>query len=221
MKFRYLTFDCYGTLVDWREGIAANLGDLRARAGLSPAAMLQAYVEAEKEQERTYQRYREVLRKAALGLSGKLGIQVGPETAAEFASSVPNWPVFPDSRGFLRRMGEGGYKRFILSNVDTDILEETIKRNGLEVDGYVTAEEVGSYKPGRRHWLKFLEKTGAEKQEILHVAQSIYHDILPVRDMGIAGAWVNRYAEAIPLDAQPMFISDTLDHLEKILEVPA
>lgn len=221
MKFRYLTFDCYGTLVDWREGIATALKNLRARTGLTPAEILGAYVEAEKKQEATYQRYREVLRKAAVELYTSLEVKVEPAGAEAFASSVPKWPVFPDSREFLRRVGENGYQRYILSNVDTDMLEETIRRNGLDVDGYVTAEQVGSYKPSERHWVRFLEKTGARKAEVLHVAQSVFHDIIPAGEMGIASAWVDRYGEPMPAGVQPMFVADSLENLGSALEVMA
>jgi 2-haloacid dehalogenase len=221
MKFRYLTFDCYGTLVDWREGIAVALKDIRARSGLTPAELLSAYIDAEKKQQATYQKYREVLRGAAVELSASLGVTATAASAEAFASSVPRWPVFPDSRGFLRRMAEDGYQRYILSNVDTDILEETIRRNGLEVDGYVTAEEVGSYKPDRGHWVRFLEKTGASKPQVLHVAQSVFHDIIPAGEMGIASAWVDRYGEPMPSEAQPLFVADSLENLGKALEVMA
>jgi 2-haloalkanoic acid dehalogenase type II len=143
---------------------------------------------------------------------------VGREAADEFASSVPWWPAFPDSRSFLKKMGDAGLARYILSNVDTDILRETIRRNRFEVEGYVTAEEVGGYKPGRRHWLRFLEKTGARKEETLHVAQSVFHDIIPAQELGFASAWVNRYREAIPAGAQPLYIVDSLKSLGGILE---
>jgi 2-haloalkanoic acid dehalogenase type II len=217
MRFRYLTFDCYGTLIDWRKGMAKALG---AKAEES-AAVLRAYAVEEKKQEVKYQSYREVLRRSALALPKTLGLQIGPDLAASFASSVPSWPAFPDSRGFLRRMGELGYSRYILSNVDTETLEETIRRTRLEVDGYVTAEQVRSYKPARRHWVRFLQKTGARRDEVLHVAQSVFHDVLPAQDLGIASAWVNRYRDPVPAGAQPLFMSDNLAHLGALLEVQA
>jgi 2-haloalkanoic acid dehalogenase type II len=221
VKFRYLTFDCYGTLVDWRRGIAESLEAAGVTTKLGPNALMEAYVAAEKEQEKAYQKYRAVLRQSVLALSGSVGIRIGRAAADRFASSVPGWPAFPDSREFLKDMGEAGCARFILSNVDTDILEETIRRNRFEVDGYVTAEEVGSYKPSSRHWLRFLEKTGAEKKEVLHIAQSLFHDILPSEKLGIGSAWVNRYREAIPAGAQPLYIVDSLMSLAGILEVKA
>jgi len=218
LRFRFLTFDCYGTLVDWREGIGESLKELRARSGLTPGSFLSAYVDAEKRQEETYQKYREVLRRAVEELSDELGVEMEPGSAKAFALSVPGWPVFPDTRDFLRGMGKKGYRRYILSNVDTDILEETIRKNRLEVEGYVTAEQTGSYKPDPGHWLRFLKMAGAKKDDVLHVAQSVYHDVVPAGRLGIASAWVNRYAEPMPREAQPLFVTDSLENLGKALE---
>ena len=221
MSPRYLTFECYGTLVDWKKGITESLRGAGISSRLGPAALVDADVAAEMVQESTYQKIREVLRKSALSLSESQGTRLRPGAAAEFASSVPRWPAFRDSGSFLRRMGEVGFARYILSNVDTDILEETIRRSGFEVDGYVTAEEVQGYKPGKRHWHRFLEKTGAKRSEVLHVAQSVFHDIFPTQELGIASAWVNRYREAIPAGAQPMFIVPNLTNLGRLLEEQA
>jgi 2-haloalkanoic acid dehalogenase type II len=218
VKFRYLTFDCYGTLVDWKKGIVQSLSIAGVATGLAPHALLDAYLAEEKEQERSYQKYSHVLAKSVIAMSKNVGVKIGRKAALEFASSVPNWPAFPDSRSFLKKIGEVGYARYILSNVDTGMLEETIRRNRFEVDGFVTAEEVGGYKPGRRHWLGFMEKTGAKKDETLHVAQSVFHDILPAQELGIASAWVNRYREALPVGAHPLYIVDGLKSLGEVLE---
>jgi len=218
MKYRYLTFDCYGTLIDWQTGIEetlrATFGNVRVKGG----DLLAAYVSAEKKEETTYKKYTEVLRRAALSLSDTLGVGVSDSAARKFAASVPSWPVFPDTVEFLHDMGSMGYKRFILSNVDDAILEETIVRNRLEVDGFVSAEDVGSYKPEAGHWLEFLRRSGAAKGEVLHVAQSIYHDIIPARQLGIASAWINRYGERFPTGAEPSIISRDLAGLAEVLE---
>ena len=218
MKFRYLTFDCYGTLVDWRKGIEMGLrsalGDLR----LQGRELLDAYVSAERDQEESYVKYREVLKRSAISLSKPLGVAVPARAAEEFAASVPEWPAFPDTRDFLKAAGKMGYKRYILSNVDDDLLEGTIANNGLEVDGYVTAEQVGSYKPKEGHWLEFMKRTGAAKGEFLHVAQSLFHDIVPTTRMGIASAWVNRYNERLVSGADPTIIADSLESLSKLLD---
>jgi 2-haloalkanoic acid dehalogenase type II len=179
--------------------------------------LLDAYVSAEKEQESSYKKYREVLALTAVSLSDRLGVKVTEDAAREFANSVPRWPAFQDTRKFLREMGEKGYSRYILSNVDNDLLAETIRTHGLEVDGFVTAEEVGSYKPNPGHWLRFLEKTGAAKGDILHCAQSMLHDIAPTQSLGIASAWVNRYGERLSSDLEPSIICDSLAGLSEAL----
>jgi len=217
-EFRYLTFDCYGTLIDWKEGIENSLEGAFGKLPLKGRALLQAYLEAEMKEEEGYQKYREVLRRTALGLSKQLGLEVNDEVASRFAGSVPYWPAFADSARVLQELGTRGYKRYILSNVDTELLEETIRKWELEVDGFVTAEQVGSYKPKEEHWLRFMKKTSASKKEILHVAQSLYHDILPAQRLGIATVWVNRYREPLLPDAQPSYIVESLSDLALILD---
>ena len=215
--FTHLTFDCYGTLIDWRAGIERELARTVGGVKLGGPQLLAAYVEAEKSQESTYKKYREVLRETVISMSGVLGATVTNGAAQAFAGSVARWPAFPDSAGFLREMGSRGLKRYILSNVDNDLLEETVRRHGFEVDGFVTAEEVGSYKPRPGHWERFFQKTGAKREGVLHVAQSVYHDILPTQSMGIASAWVNRYDEKLGPGVEPLFICDSLENLAKAL----
>lgn len=217
-RFTHLTFDCYGTLIDWRAGIERELVGALGGIRISGQQLLAAYVEAEKSQESEYRKYREVLRRTIISLSGPLGMTIPDTAAQEFAGSVPEWPAFPDTAEFLRDMGSRGFARYILSNVDDDLLEETIRRQGLEVDGFVTAEEVGSYKPRPAHWERFFQKTGAKREEVLHVAQSVYHDIIPAQEMGLASAWVNRYNEPLPRTASPSIVTDSLTHLAELLD---
>lgn len=216
-SYRYLTLDCYGTLIDWRAGIEAALKRSFREVPVGGKALLDAYLEAEKQEEASYKKYGDVLRNSALRLSRSLGFEASPSAADAFAASLPAWPAFPDTRKALRDLGRNGYRRYILSNVDTDLLQRTIANHGLEVEGFVTAEEVGSYKPDHGHWLTFFRKTGAEKEEVLHVAQSVYHDILPVQEMDIASAWVNRYGEPLPPNVKPEFIVESMESLAKLL----
>ena len=216
-RYTHLTFDCYGTLIDWRTGIESALAKTVGGLELSGPQLLAAYFEAEKSQEVTYKKYREVLRDSVVSLSGGLGVTVTDAAAQEFAASVPEWPAFPDTAKFLREVGSRGFKRYILSNVDNDLLEETISRHGLEVDGFVTAEEVGSYKPNPAHWIRFMEKTGTQRGSALHCAQSVYHDIIPTQSMGIPSAWVNRYNEKLGTGVEPFFICDSLENLARTL----
>jgi 2-haloalkanoic acid dehalogenase type II len=217
-RFTHLTFDCYGTLIDWRAGIERELVSALGGLRLSGQELLSAYIEAEKSRESEYRKYRDVLRETVISMSSTLGVPVTDTAAREFAGSVPRWPPFPDTSKFLRDMGSRGFKRYILSNVDNDILEETIRRHGLEVDGFVTAEEVGSYKPRPGHWERLFQKTGARREGVLHVAQSVYHDIIPSQEMGLASAWVNRYHEPMPTAASPTFVTDSLTHLAELLD---
>jgi 2-haloalkanoic acid dehalogenase type II len=217
LTYRYLTFDCYGTLIDWRTGIEQELRGVLGDIPVRGRELLARYAEVEAAEEATYKKYREVLRETAISLSGALGMKMTDEAATRFAASVPRWPAFSDTGRFLRDMGSLGFKRYILSNVDNDLLEETIKRNGLQVDGVVTAEEVGSYKPRPGHWVKFMQTSGAREGDMLHVAQSVYHDIIPTQDLGISSAWVNRYNEPLARGALPLYVTDSLAHLAKVL----
>ena len=215
-SYRYLTFDCYGTLIDWKVGIETALRR-SFKVPIGGKALLDAYVEAEKQEEASYKKYRDVLRNSALRLSRSLGFEASQSAADAFAASLPTWPAFPDTKKALQDLGRNGYRRHILSNVDTDLLQGTIANHGLEIEGFVTAEEVGSYKPNRGHWLAFFRKTGAKKEEVLHVAQSVYHDIIPAQEMSIASAWVNRYGEPLPQEAKPEFIVESMESLAKLL----
>ena len=215
--FRYLTFDCYGTLVDWRRGIEEALASAFGSLPMGGEEIMRRYVRAESEEESSYRRYREVLASTATRLAEEFGIDLDAGGARRFAGSVPSWPAFRDTATSLKRLGGLGYKRYVLSNVDSDLLEQTISRAGLEVDGYVTAEDVRSYKPQPGHWLRFMAKTGAKKEETLHVAQSVFHDIIPAGKLGLASAWVNRYREPRPEGIRPLYVCDDLQSLVDIL----
>ncbi len=215
--YRYLTFDCYGTLVDWRKGIENSLKSAFRGVPLGGAALLGAYVEAEAEEEKGYKKYEDVLKGTTRRLAGTLGFDWDEGSAAEFASSPPTWPVFADSATVLRSLGRAGYRRYVLSNVDTWMLRETLQNWGLEVDGFVTAEETMSYKPDPGHWTTLTKRTGAPKEETLHVAQSIFHDIIPAQSMGISTVWVNRYREQLPSGAFPTYIAESLEDVERVL----
>ncbi len=216
-EFNYLTFDCYGTLIDWKTGIEESLARAFGELPLKGDALMDIFVRTENEEEGSYKKYREVLRNTAMRLSDRLGVKLREGGADEFAGSVPRWSAFEDSASVLKKLGRLGYKRFILSNVDTDLLEGSIRRNGLEVDGFVTAEEVRSYKPSYGHWSRFMQKTGAEKKEILHVGQSVFHDMVPAERLGLKTAWVNRYRNPFPKGIEPLFVCDSLESLETLL----
>ncbi|HXW37442.1 MAG TPA: HAD-IA family hydrolase [Nitrososphaerales archaeon] len=217
MREKYATFDCYGTLIDWRTGIQEALTREYGPLPFAGAALYRAYAEAELEQETTYKKYREVLSGTARELDRRFGLGGSAAAATRFADSVPTWPAFRDTAESLRRLGALGYKRYILSNVDKDMLNETIERTGLEIEGSVTAEETGSYKPKPNHWLKFWEKTSSTAAEELHVAQSVLHDVAPAEALGVKTVWVNRYREALPRDVHPGYVCESLADLVDLL----
>jgi 2-haloalkanoic acid dehalogenase type II len=218
VKFTHMTFDCYGTLVDWRKGIEVHLGELLRRNGLTPnVSVYPLYVKLEAEEEGEYKSYREVLRDTAIKVADHLKVPITEEHAKEFAASVPSWPAFSDTVQTLMELGRRLYKRVILSNIDADILKKTILQNNLEVDGYITAEDVGSYKPSLGHWNRFFETYKPSKEATLHVAQSIYHDIIPSSRLGISNAWINRYSEAKPPGISPSYVFGDLKDLLNIL----
>lgn len=175
------------------------------------------YVKLEAEQEGEYKSYREVLRDTALEVAKKFGVSITNDEATRFASSVPTWDPFSDTVETMKELGRRGYKRVILSNIDRDILRNTISHSGIEVDGFITAEDVGSYKPAEGHWKRFFEEYSTSKSETLHVAQSIYHDITPTCRLGITNAWINRYDQTKPSDATPSFTFSDLKSLLSLL----
>jgi 2-haloalkanoic acid dehalogenase type II len=217
VKFTHLTFDCYGTLVDWRKGIETHLGELLRSNGLpSGVNVFPLYVKLEAEEEGQYKSYREILRDTAIKVAEHLKVSIGENEAKMFAASVPSWPAFSDTVESLEMLGKRGYKRVILSNIDKDILKETILRNSLDVDGYITAEDVGSYKPSPEHWNRFFEMYKASKETTLHVAQSVLHDVIPCSKLAISTAWINRYNEAAPQGINPTYVFDDLRSLLKL-----
>ncbi len=199
MSLKYLTFDCYGTLIDWKKGIEENFAKCfldGTKLAIEGNEIFQKYVKLEAAREsRQYESYRNILAETSLLLAGELVLETRERSAVSFSKSIEYWPAFPDSRLTLEEFKDMGIRCYILSNVDTEILQHTIQNNGLDVDGYVTAEQIKSYKPASRHWLEFLQREGADKNEMVHVANSVFHDIIPARDLGITTIWVNRYGE--------------------------
>jgi 2-haloacid dehalogenase len=219
MKFTHLTFDCYGTLIDWRNGIESHLGELLRRNGLAQGvSVYPIYLKFEAEEEGEYKSYKDILIDTAMSSADYFSISITKEEAREFAASVPSWKPFADTLESLREMGERGFMRVILSNIDRGLLRDTISLNRLEIDGYVTAEDVGSYKPALGHWNHFFDEYKAAKNGTLHVAQSIYHDIRAARSIGIATAWINRYSDAKPSDVNPTYVAPDLRSLLRALD---
>jgi 2-haloacid dehalogenase/putative hydrolase of the HAD superfamily len=188
-----VTFDCYGTLIDWDSGIAGAFARAVAETGgrLDPRRVLEAYEEIEPvvEAER-YRSYREVLTESARRVAAQLGWEL-PETKVGFlAESLPFWIPFPDTNAALERLFRAGYQLGILSNVDDDLLAGTRKHFTVPFDLIVTAQQVRSYKPAPGHFLTARERIGGKRW--LHAAQSHFHDVTPARRHGVPVAWINR-----------------------------
>jgi len=176
------------------------------------------YVKLEAEQEGKYKPYSEVLRDTAISVARHFSLSITDDEARKFANTIQDWKPFDDTVLSLKRLGERGYKRVILSNVDRDLLQKTIANNDLQVDGWITAQDVGSYKPSLGHWMRFFDEYKVTKRETLHVAQSVYHDIVPSSEIGIANAWINRYAEEKPTGISPGWILPGLAELLDVLD---
>ena len=192
-RFDVLTFDCYGTLIDWERGLG-DAFETAARAdgiALDRAAVLAAYHEAEPViQAQRYRSYREVLALTARQLAERFAWPLPPGRERFLPDSLPSWPPFADTNGALRRLADAGHRLAILSNVDDDLLAATRRHLAVDFEFVVTAQQVGAYKPAPAHWESARKRIGDARW--LHVAQSYFHDIVPARRLGIASAWINR-----------------------------
>jgi len=195
-QFKALSFDCYGTLIDWEAGMLAALEPLRERAGIGPDELLTVYGSVEHEAEEAFPAlpYSQLLEKVHAGLSERFGLAPDDAEAAAFGPSVGDWPAFPDSAEALAYL-KRHFQLIILSNVDRKSFAGSNRRLGVEFDQVLTAEEIGSYKPDLRNFDFLLAKAseaGIAKHELLHTAQSLFHDHVPANRMGIASAWIDR-----------------------------
>jgi len=199
-QFEALSFDCYGTLIDWEAGIAAVLGPWANAAGLdlSTQDLLAVYAghEARVESEQGGLPYPDVLAASFAAVGRELGAEVSAADAARLAGSVPQWPAFADSHDALAALGER-YQLVILSNVDRSSFAGSNARLGVSFDAIVTAEDVGSYKPSPRNFEALLAcaaSMGIRPGGLLHVAQSLFHDHVPAKAFGLPTVWINRRA---------------------------
>jgi 2-haloacid dehalogenase len=185
---RWATFDCYGTLIDWNGGIRRELarvfGEDRADELLARYHELEPQLEAD-----GTRTYREVLTEAMRGLDAP------PAEQDALARSLPTWDPFPEVPATLAEARSRGWKLGILSNTDRDFIDASIRNLGVLFELAIVASEVGSYKPGHRHWEAFFEQTGAPRDGHIHVAASLFHDIAPANDLGLRSVWINRLRE--------------------------
>ena len=192
--FDVITFDCYGTLIDWESGIQAAMAPILAAHGISRGAdeTLALFGELESAVEAgEYVEYRVVLRRVLEGFGRCWGFSPSSAEIDAFIASVGEWPAFPDTPGALRALGTR-YRLVVISNVDDDLFVGAARRLAARFDDVVTAQQVRAYKPSPRNFLRAVERCGVPPARMLHVAQSLYHDIGPARRLGLATVWVNR-----------------------------
>jgi 2-haloacid dehalogenase len=197
--FKALTFDCYGTLIDWETGIWNALQPLlsagQLNVGREEALNIFARFETEQEQETPSLRYSALLAVIHARLAKSWGVRVYAELDDRFGASVPDWPVFPDSAEALAYL-KRHYKLIILSNVDRLSFAASNRKLGVTFDAVYTAEDIGSYKPDAHNFAYLIEHLEADlgigRSQILHTAQSLHHDHVPAERAGLARAWIDR-----------------------------
>ncbi|HLW58863.1 MAG TPA: HAD family hydrolase [bacterium] len=216
----WITFDCYGTLIDWEGGVADALAPLLPppvdRAGLASRYIA---VEAAVEHE-SYRPYRDILAVASARLMADLGHPLPSGLERILPDSISSWRPFPEVSQVLRALRAGGARFAILSNVDRDLLAASVLRLGVEPDLMVTAEDCRSYKPARGHWDRFLTASGAAAARTVHVGASLFHDIVPARALGFRTVFINRHREPLA-EAAPTRVLHDLRPLPDVIRALA
>jgi 2-haloacid dehalogenase len=209
--FEVLTFDCYGTLIDWETGIWEALQPVLTnhRIAIARDKALELYGELESEAEGgEYQEYKAVLRMVLEGLGARLGFAPTPIELQLFSESVKDWPAFPDAAPALQALKKK-YKLAIISNIDDDLFAFSARRLQVEFDWIITAQQAKSYKPSLNNFRLAFERIGLPQNKILHVAQSLFHDMVPAKALGLSTVWINRrynkegFGATPPAQAEP------------------
>jgi 2-haloacid dehalogenase len=196
-RFDALTFDCYGTLIDWEAGLLAAFAPIVAAHDVvvGDEELLERYAAHEARlQAGPFMRYRDLLAEALHGVGSELGFSPSDEEAARFGGSVVDWPAFPDSHDALTRL-QARFRLGVLTNCDDDLFAASNQRLGVDFEWVVTAQQVGSYKPSEANFgalFARLEADGVGRERILHVAQSRYHDHAPAKRLGMTTVWIDR-----------------------------
>ena len=198
--FDAVTFDCYGTLIDWETGIREAVRLVLDAHGLRPGddelfavyARLEAGLErAASADRRSFTRYRDVLAGVMRGIGAHYGVAFTDREVDRLPASLARWPAFPDTAPALRAL-RAKYRLAVLSNIDRDLFDETAPKLGVELDELVTADQCRSYKPDPRHFRVGLALLDLPSARVLHVAESLVHDVAPARALGFTTVWINR-----------------------------
>lgn len=196
-QFDVLTFDCYGTLIDWATGIPGALQPIlrNHNVEIDDDRLFELYSSFEKEaEEGDYVRYREVLRRVMRHFGRHFNISPTNAEMERFAESVGSWPLFPDTNEALRQLDED-FRLAVISNVDDDLFRQTAWHFDVAFDEVITGERLGAYKPRLEPFEEAFTRLGVPPNRLLHVAQSVYHDINPAGRLGLSCVWVQRYGD--------------------------
>ena len=189
-----LTFDCYGTLIDWEAGLTEAFRPVLDAHGvaLDSEDVLVRFARHEAAAESgPYRTYREILALGLRGVSAELGFEPTADEVERFSRSVEDWPAFPDSTEALRRL-KRRFRLGVLTNCDDDLFAASNRRLGVDFDWVITAQQVGSYKPNEHNFEVMLDRLGLPQERIVHVAQSLFHDHAPAKRLGYTTVWINR-----------------------------
>jgi 2-haloacid dehalogenase len=222
-----LTFDCYGTLIDWESGITQAVGKVLEAHDkvMERDELLERYAVAEAEIESDrYRPYRDILTEIMKQFCRTVGIEPKPAELTILVDSLPDWPPFDDTVASLRQLSTK-FKLAVISNIDDDLFEATRRTLEVDLDFVITAAQVGAYKPDLAVFSYALGRIGRPKDRFLHCAQSLYHDIAPARALGLHTVWINRreglsgFGATLPTDANPDYEVPDLKSLTALLEM--
>ena len=193
-RFEILTFDCYGTLIDWETGILSALHRILSTHGkeIDDGTILKLYGDFEQRSEQgAFRPYREVLESVVRQFGEKLRFTPSPEEVRSLPDSLPSWKPWPDTVASLRQL-KTRFRLAIFSNVDDDLFARTRPQLGVDFDEVITAQQAQAYKPSLKLFELALSRIQTPAHRVLHVAQSVYHDVIPAQSLGLATVWVNR-----------------------------
>ncbi len=220
-KFTWLSFDCYGTLVDWESGIVGAIRPLAASSGRTVSAdgILELYAAIEaREEAGAYRTYREILETIVRRMAARLFFSIDDRQAQILGDTVGKWHPFLDSVSALQRLKQR-YKLAVISNIDDDMFRQTSKLLGDPFDVVVTAQQARSYKPSPNNFQLALERIGEPAAKVLHCAQSLYHDIAPAKALGMGTVWVDRRAGQRGSGATPQYRAEPDLRVESMSEL--